>query len=854
MARFSGARANYSITFSANFTTVVDNRAGKDGTDTITGVESFKFSDGTLSILEANGSTLLTPFLTNLGSSVYLSDAAGAGPALKRDGVEYQVGAYGDWAAIGAERTAGGYQVVWKVSGADQYTVWSTDSQGNYLANIIGVVSGSNAFLQALESSFAQDLNGNGQIGLAPRVVEANGATRLTEMGGSVYLYDGAGAGPSLKRDGVEYQVGAYGDWAAIGAERTAGGYQVVWKVSGADQYTVWSTDSQGNYLANIIGVVSGSNAFLQALESSFAQDLNGNGQIGLAPRVVEANGATRLTEMGGSVYLYDGAGAGPSLKRDGVEYQVGAYGDWAAIGAERTAGGYQVVWKVSGADQYTVWSTDSQGNYLANIIGVVSGSNAFLQALESSFAQDLNGNGQIGLAPRVVEANGATRLTEMGGSVYLYDGAGAGPALKRDGVEYQVGAYGDWAAIGAERTAGGYQVVWKVSGADQYTVWSTDSQGNYLANIIGVVSGSNAFLQALESSFAQDLNGNGQIGLAPRVVEANGATRLTEMGGSVYLYDGAGAGPSLKRDGVEYQVGAYGDWAAIGAERTAGGYQVVWKVSGADQYTVWSTDSQGNYLANIIGVVSGSNAFLQALESSFAQDLNGNGQIGLAPRVVEANGATRLTEMGGSVYLYDGAGAGPSLKRDGVEYQVGAYGDWAAIGAERTAGGYQVVWKVSGADQYTVWSTDSQGNYLANIIGVVSGSNAFLQALESSFAQDLNGNGQIGTSASASLNVAAAEPDTFVFRNDYLSSTPQTISDFDSGVDKIDLRQIDANMNLTDDQAFFYIDENVFSGKAGELNFINGILSGDLDGDGVADLQVMITGVSSLAWDDFFL
>ena len=45
---------------------------------------------------------------------------------------------------------------------------------------------------------------------------------------------------------------------------------------------------------------------------------------------------------------------------------------------------------------------------------------------------------------------------------------------------------------------------------------------------------------------------------------------------------------------------------------------------------------------------------FLQALESSFAQDLNGNGQIGVAPRVVEANGATHLTEVGGSVYLFD--------------------------------------------------------------------------------------------------------------------------------------------------------------------------------------------------------
>ena len=136
----------------------------------------------------------------------------------------------------------------------------------------------------------------------------------------------------------------------------------------------------------------------------------------------------------------------------------------------------------------------------------------------------------------------------------------------------------------------------------------------------------------------------------------------------------------------------------------------------------------------------------------------------------------------------------------------------------------------------------------------MVSGSDAFLQALESSFAQDLNGNGQIGTGASAGLNIAAAESDTFVFRNDLLSSTPQTIQDFDPGVDKIDLRQIDANINLADDQAFSYIDENAFSGKAGELNFVNGILSGDLNGDGVADFRIAIARPSSLTEADFYL
>ena len=36
----------------------------------------------------------------------------------------------------------------------------------------------------------------------------------------------------------------------------------------------------------------------------------------------------------------------------------------------------------------------------------------------------------------------------------------------------------------------------------------------------------------------------------------------------------------------------------------------------------------------------------------------------------------------------------------------------WTPIGAEQTASGYEVAWKVTGADQYTVWNTDSSGNY----------------------------------------------------------------------------------------------------------------------------------------------
>ena len=93
-----------------------------------------------------------------------------------------------------------------------------------------------------------------------------------------------------------------------------------------------------------------------------------------------------------------------------------------------------------------------------------------------------------------------------------------------------------------------------------------------------------------------------------------------------------------------------------------------------------------------------------------------------------------------------------------------------------------------------------------------------------------------------------------FQLTSNSLPSVRDTIRDFISGVDKIDLRTIDANINLAYDQAFSYVGTTAFSGKAGELNFANGVLSGDVNGDKVADFQVNITGVSSLSATDFYL
>jgi hypothetical protein len=68
-----------------------------------------------------------------------------------------------------------------------------------------------------------------------------------------------------------------------------------------------------------------------------------------------------------------------------------------------------------------------------------------------------------------------------------------------------------------------------------------------------------------------------------------------------------------------------------IAAEVIASGYEIAWKVLGTNLYSVWSTDSNGNYTSNIIGSATGTDFALESLETSFHQDLNGDGVIGLA-------------------------------------------------------------------------------------------------------------------------------------------------------------------------------------------------------------------------------
>ena len=103
------------------------------------------------------------------------------------------------------------------------------------------------------------------------------------------------------------------------------------------------------------------------------------------------------------------------------------------------------------------------------------------------------------------------------------------------------------------------------------------------------------------------------------------------------------------------------------------------------------------------------------------------------------------------------------------------------------------------------------------------------------------------------------AGADTFVFASltDSVSAAADLITDFESGVDHVDLTLIDADAAALGDQAFVFVGTAAFSLVAGEVRWVEtgamGLLQGDVDGDGMADFAIgfdLATGMAPVLAD----
>jgi len=370
-----------------------------------------------------------------------------------------------------------------------------------------------------------------------------------------------------------------------------------------------------------------------------------------------------------------------------------------------------------------------------------------------------------------VIQTDGTTSLTLSGSNYYLNSTVlGIGPALKYGGAPVTVGEFGSIAPIGAVQTSSGYDVAWQIPGTNQFTFWTTDSNGNYTSNISGLVSGGSLTSELLETTFGQDFNQDGTIGVTASLIQASGSTNLLQIADNYYMYV-TGSGPSLKYGGSPVTVGEFGTIAPIAAIQTGSGYEVVWKIPGSNQFTFWATDSNGNYTGNLSGLVSGGSLMVESAEATFGHDFNGDGTVGVTASLVQTDGATSLLHIADTYFIYVG-GTGPQLKYGGVGVTDGEFGTIAPIGAIQTASGYDVAWKIPGTSQFTFWTTDANGNYTSNLSGLVDGTSSTVESLEPIFHQDLNGDGTIG--APGSVVVASAGVSNAAQLQSTASATPE--------------------------------------------------------------------------------
>ncbi|MGJ4915133.1 NF038122 family metalloprotease [Bradyrhizobium sp. HKCCYLRH2060] len=480
----------------------------------------------------------------------------------------------------------------------------------------------------------------------------------------------------------------------------------------------------------------------------------------GSSGTVIQTNGDTSLTLVGNRYYLISRTtGTGPEMKYGGTPVTVGEFGSVAPVGAIKTGSGYNIAWQVAGTNQFTFTTADNNGNYTSNISGIVSGNSLTSELQEATFGQDFNHDGSVGVTASLVHANGDTSLLQIADQYFMYVN-GSGPSIKIGGAPVVVGQLGNAAPIGAIHTSYGYDIVWKDSTTGQFTFTAADGNGNYTSNISGWVSGSSATAMSEEIIFGQDFSGDGTIGPVATVIQVDGSTSLVQVGNNYGLYT-AGSGPTIKIGGAPVVVGQLGNTTPIGAIQVGSGYDIAWKDPTTGQLTFTAADSNGNYTSNLSGWVSGTSVTAKTFETTFHQDFNGDGVIGIsAPIVIQTDGSTSLVQIDNNYGLYTG-GSGPTIKIGGAPVVVGQLGNTIPIGAIQIGSDYDIAWKDPTTGQFTFTTADSNGNYKANLSGWVSGTSTTAESLETLFHQDFNSDGTIGVPSSSSPLLAVPQSAT---------------------------------------------------------------------------------------------
>lgn len=206
---------------------------------------------------------------------------------------------------------------------------------------------------------------------------------------------------------------------------------------------------------------------------------------------------------------------------------------------------------------------------------------------------------------------------------------------------------------------------------------------------------------------------------------------------------------------------------------------------------------------------------------------------------VIEGGGGNDIINGGGNFdtasYVSAGAGVNVDLSITSAQFTGGYTATDTLVSIENLVG--------------SAFADNLTGNTLGNILtGGLGNDNISAGA----------GNDKLIGGAGADVLTGGTGADTYQFFGvaDAATGTGETIADFSSvDLDKINLYYIDANIAVAGDQAFNFIGSAAFS-AAGQVRFdsTTSTVYAEVDGNGVADFQLQLTGISTLGATDFVL
>jgi VCBS repeat-containing protein len=542
-------------------------------------------------------------------------------------------------------------------------------------------------------------------------------------------------------------------------------------------------------------------------------------------------------------------------------------------------------------------WQSSSDGNTWGDVAG----------ATGASFTTDTAGV-QLRVQANYSVGGGATEsifsaATAAVGAFHLITGTNAGETLNGTAVADQITALsGNDVLIGgtgADRLIGGlgndtYEVreagdqVVENAGEGTDTVWayvdyslSADVENLVFSSAIGNMTGTgNALNNLIIGSNGNDLliggggndilrggtgNDTYEVREAGDVVQenANAGTDTVlayvnhTLGANVENLDFSGAVGNMTGTGNALDnliIGSNGNDVLIGgggADSLRGGLgndtyevreagDVVVENAGAGTDTVWA------YLNYTLGADAENLVFSGAIGN-----MTGTGNA-LNNLIIGSNGNDVLIGGGGNDILRGGTG--------NDTYEVREAGD---VVQENANAGTD---SVSAYVNHTLGANVENLDFSSAVGNMVGTGNGLDNTITGSNGNDtLSGGGGADTLVGGlgrDVLTGGGGADTFVLRSVAESGTTgatrDVIADFLSSTDKIDFTGIDANTGAAGDQAFSMIGTIGFTGLAGQLRYQSAgtdtVLMGDVNGDGVADFHLVLTGNQTFVAADLLL